>query len=388
MGRVVSGDALIGLTVRQLGRRVTGVALGILGWVAFRFLSGSPDIASLVAGTGPIPATMTGLSNLSARVAFPLAEVVVAGFVLRQGFGVWWGIREVLSQRSSLWGAPFRGALRLAQDVGVLVFLFYMLWGIQYARPGLESYLGIEPAGEVAAPELRALAERAVERTNELYEELHGADDIGEPTSAAPSLSDVVPSLEIGWDRVREDLGLPDRVSVPHGPPKRIFATPLIKRLGISGIYFPYTGEALVLSDLPGVVLGKDLGHEMAHQRGFSSESDANVLGTLVAARATDALVRYSAYSFLQQQLISALQRVSSTDAEEVVQRRVPGVRRDLAALAVYWQPAQTPVAAAASRVNDALLRTHGVSEGVASYQGSTWVFISLARERGSEILF
>ena len=67
----------------------------------------------------------------------------------------------------------------------------------------------------------------------------------------------------------------------------------------------------------PGVLLGKDLGHEMAHQRGFSSESDANVLGTLVAARSSDPLARYSAYSFLQRQLVTALQRVSSSDAQE-----------------------------------------------------------------------
>lgn len=384
---MVSGDALIGLSGRQIGRRFLGLTLGLIGWSGFRFLSARPDLARIVAGMGPVPAAMRGLSNLSAAIPFPLAEAVVLGFALRQGVGIWQGIGEVRRGRASLLGAGFRGALRLGQDAGVLVFLFYALWGIQYARPGLEAHLGIEPAGEVAAPELRELAERAVERTNQLYEELHGADDIGEPTGA-PALAQIVPSLEIGWDRVREDLRLPERVAVAHGSPKRILATPFVKRLGIAGIYFPFTGEALVLGDLPGVILGKDLGHEMAHQRGFSSESDANVLGTLVAARSADALARYSAYSFLQRQLVSALRRVSSTDAEEVVRGRSPGVRRDLADLAVYWQPAQTPVAAAASRVNDAMLRTHGVSEGVASYQGSTWMFIALARERGPNILF
>jgi hypothetical protein len=112
------------------------------------------------------------------------------------------------------------------------------------------------------------------------------------------------------------------------------------------------------------------------------------VLGTLVAAHSPDPLARYSAYSFLQRQLVSALERVSISDAEEVVQERVPGVRRDLANLAAYWQPAQTPVGRMASRVNDAMLRTHGISQGVASYQGSTWVFIALTRERGPDVLF
>ena len=384
---MVSGDALIGLSFSRLLRRFLGIGLGLFGWACFRFLSERPQLAGVVVGMGPIPEMMRGLSILSAAVPFPLAEAVVLGVALRQLLGAWYGMGQVRRGKASLLGAFTRGGLRLAQDAGVLVFFFYLLWGVQYARPGLEAHLGIEPAGEVGAPELRELAERAVELTNELYEEIHGSTDIGEPTSAT-GLQEIVPSLQIGWERIRDDLELPRRVAGPHGSPKRILATPVVKRLGVSGIYFPYTGEALVLGDLPGVLLGKDLGHEMAHQRGFSSESDANVLGTLVAARSPDPLVRYSAYFFLQRQLVSALQRVSSSDAHDVVGGRVPGVRRDLADLARYWQPAQTPVAAAASRVNDAMLRTHGVSEGVASYQGSTWVFVALARERGPEVIF
>ncbi len=387
MGRLVPEDALIGLSLGQLFRRFLGVALGLIGWGCFKFLSERPELAGVVVGIGPIPALMRGLSNLTAAVPFPLAEALVAGFILRQLFGAWHGFGQIRSRLGSTFGVLTRGGLRLSQDLGILVFLFCLLWGFQYARPGLEDYLGIESAGEVAAPELRALAERAVELTNQSYEELHGSTDIGEPTPAG-SLEEIVPSLEVGWDRLREELALPQRVALTHGSPKRILATPLIKRLGVSGIYFPYTGEALVLGDLPGVLLGKDLGHEMAHQRGFSSESDANVLGALVAVWSSDPLARYSAYSFLQGQLVNALQRVSSSDAQEVVEGQAPGVRRDLADVLAYWQPAQTPVGAAASRVNDAMLRTHGVSEGVASYQGSTWVFVALARERGVEALF
>jgi hypothetical protein len=153
-------------------------------------------------------------------------------------------------------------------------------------------------------------------------------------------------------------------------------------------MYFPFTGEALVLRDLPGIVQGKDMGHEMAHQRGFASESDANVLGTLVAARSPDLLTRYSAYSFIERQLVAALQRASPGDAREVARGRSPGVRRDLEDLSQYWESARSPVAAAATRVNDRMLRTHGVREGVGSYAGSTWVFVALARTLGPDALF
>jgi hypothetical protein len=307
--------------------------------------------------------------------------------LLREGIGAWRGWGRLRKGEDNLLPLLGRGALRLAQDAGVFVFLFYLLWGFQYARPGLEDALGIAPAGTVSASELRTLAERAVETTNRVYEELHGSEDIGYPTPAV-ALAELVPELEEGWTRTRDDFALDSRILRPRGAPKRFIASGLVKRLGISGMYFPFTGEALVLRDLPGVLEGKDMAHEMAHQRGFSSESDANVLGALVAARSPDPFLRYSAYSFVQRQLLSALQRVSPRDAREVARETLPGVRRDLEDLSEYWRPARTAVGTAAARVNDAMLRSHGIREGIASYQGSTWVFVALARDMGADAFF
>jgi hypothetical protein len=363
------------------------MGLGFLGWAAYRTLAAAPEIAQRVAGAGPVPLVMRSLSLASGTVPIALAELVVIAFLLRQGIGAWRGLSELGEKKTSRTHLLARGALRFAQDAGIAVLLFYLLWGIQYARPGLEAQLGIAAAGEVDTPELRALAERAVAATNGAYLELHGTEDLGRPTPAR-ALDDLSTGLEAGWERIREDLRLADRVTETRGDPKAFLSSPLIKRLGISGMYFPFTGEALVLGDLPGILQGKDMGHEMAHQRGFASESDANVLGALVAARSPDLLTRYSAYSFIERQLIAALQRASGRDAREVARGRSAGVRRDLEDLAEYWEPARTPVATAATRVNDRMLRTHGVRDGVGSYAGSTWVFVALARSMGPEALF
>ena len=378
---------MTGLTSRQLRFRLAGIGAGLLGWVAYRILAGSPEIAERVAGTGPVPLAMRFLSLVSGAIPVALAEFVVVAFLVRQGIGAWQGVAEVREGKARPIPLFGRGILRFAQDAGIAVFLFYLLWGIQYARPGLEAQLGIAPAGEVDSAELRDLAERAVAATNRTYAALHGTDDLGRPTPAL-ALTDLSVGLEAGWVRTREDFGLMDRVTDRRGEPKAFLASPLVKRLGISGMYFPFTGEALVLRDLPGILQGKDMGHEMAHQRGFASESDANVLGALVAARSPDLLTRYSAYSFIERQLLAALQRVSQSEAREVARGRSPGVRRDLEDLSEYWEPARTPVATAATRVNDRMLRTHGVREGVGSYAGSTWVFVALARTLGPEALF
>ncbi|MSR22017.1 MAG: DUF3810 domain-containing protein [Gemmatimonadetes bacterium] len=371
----------------RLRRYLLGAMLGVMGWVGYWLLSSNPAVAEFVAGSGPVPWLRRYLSRATGIAPFSLAEFVVIAVALRQGIGLARGTGTIRRREDGARRTIARGGLRFAHDVGILVFLFYVLWGFQYARPNLATRLGIEPGGEVSTDELRSLAARSVEITNELYREIHHRDDAGEPT-AAPALRSLVPALEEGWSRVQAQYDLPASVSSSFGAPKGFLATPLVKRLGLAGVHFPYTGEALVLRDLPGVLLGKELGHEMAHQRGFASEADANVLGFLAAKESPDPILRYAAYSFLQRQLVLALQGVSTEGASVVTGARLPGVERDLQDLNLYWEPARTPVAAVATRVNDAMLRSHGIEEGVGSYAGSTWVFIALARERGADALF
>jgi hypothetical protein len=385
VGGVVPDDALRS-GPPPLGRRLFGIGLGLLGVVGFIVLSANPNFAEAVVGSGPVPVLRQGLSLLTGLVPFSLAEFVVLAVVVRVGVGIRKGVRSIRSGVVRVPAALGYGALRAAQDAGVLLFLFYLLWGFQYARPGLEAHMGIEASGEVSVDELHELALRSVEATNFLYRELHGVPDAGEPT-ARGNASEMVPPLESGWRHVIDILGLPEQVGGRRGSPKPFLASPVVKRFGISGMHFPFTGEALFLRDLPGVLHPVNLAHEMAHQRGFARESDANVLGFLVAAYSDDVIARYAAQHFLQRQLITALQRLSPEAARGVQRERDPGVVRDTEHLREYWQPARGMVGTAATRVNDAMLRSHGIPEGVGSYQGSVWVLIALARERGDDIL-
>jgi len=370
-----------------VGRRLAGIGVGLAAVGAFAVLSRHPALAEWIAGSGPLPGLVRLLSLSTGWVPISLAEVVVLVVVGRQIHGLTVGIAAVRRGERRPGRAALAGGLRLGQDVGILVALLVVLWGVQHARPGLEDRLGIALSGRAEAAEIEPLARRAVELTNALYLEVHGVEDAGHPTEAAPR-REIVRDLEAGWERLAERPGIPDRVAARHGTPKSFWTGRIFRRFGVAGMYFPYTGEALVLRDLPGMTLPRDLAHEMAHQRGFASESDANALAFLVAREAEDPRVRYAAYAFLQDQLLGALQRVDRGAASELRGQRLPGVLRDLQDRAEYWSAARGWTRTVGQTVNHAMLRAHGVREGIASYQGSVWVFVALAREEGPEALF
>jgi len=371
----------------RLRRRLLGIAAGLAAIGLFRFLSGRPELAESVAGSPLLAGLTRSLSVTTGIVPVSLAELVVTVVVLRQVVGGIGGLKQLRRGEDRAERTLLRGGLRLSQDAGVVVALFVLLWGIQHTRPSLQERLGLDAAGQVSAHELENLARAAVAAANEAYRQVHGVPDAGVPTQAPP-LSRLRRELDSSWGRVVEELGLPASAAPTRGPPKRFIASPMVRRFGVAGMYFPFTGEALVLSDLPGVLAPKELAHEMAHQRGFASESDANALAFLVARQAEDPAIRYAAYVFLQGQLVGSLARMEPGRAVAVQRELLPGVIRDLEDRRRYWEVARGWTRAVSVSLNDAMLRAHGVPDGIASYRGSTWVLVALARERGAEVLF
>ncbi len=366
-------------------RRLAGIGVG-LGAVGFLlWLRGQPGLAEALYGSGPLAVLPRWLSQATGVVPVSLAELFVVAVLGRQMLGVTRGIRTASRPlHRATPGLLLRGALRLGQDAGVLLALFALLWGGQYARPGLEARLGLADPGRVEVTELEGLARMAVEEANRYYEEIHGSDDSGRPTPRAGG-DELRPELDAAWSAVALRHGFPDRAAQPHGPAKGFLLTPLMRPFGVAGMYFPFTGEALLLADLPGVLFPKEKAHEMAHQRGFASESDANALAFLVAREADDPRIRYSAYVFLQNQLLGTLVPLDPERARAVMEERAPGVVRDLEDRARYWAVARGWTRWVGLSLNDLMLRAHGVPEGVASYQGSVRVFVALARAQGPD---
>ena len=68
---------MTGLTPRQLRFRLAGIGAGLLGWISYRTLAASPELAERVAGTGPVPHLMRSLSLVSGAIPIALAVPII-----------------------------------------------------------------------------------------------------------------------------------------------------------------------------------------------------------------------------------------------------------------------------------------------------------------------
>lgn len=80
------------------------------------------------------------------------------------------------------------------------------------------------------------------------------------------------------------------------GQAKGVLNWYLMSKLGITGIYIPYTAECNVNTDVTAASLPFTVAHEMAHRMGIAPENEANFAAYLVLRESDNAVLRYSAY--------------------------------------------------------------------------------------------
>ena len=150
---------------------------------------------------------------------------------------------------------------------------------------------------------------------------------------------------------------------------KPIFFSRLQSRLGFTGVYFPFTGEANVNVDAPACLLPATVAHEMAHQRMVASEQEANFVGILAAVTSGDPVYQYSGYLMGLIQLCNALAPVDRGAWQDIVQRYfTQELADDWNDNNAYWAALASPVETAAEQVYDSFLKGNGQKLGMRSY--------------------
>jgi hypothetical protein len=278
------------------------------------------------------------------------------------------------------------GVLRFLTHAGIIVVVFYILWGFNYSRAPLERRVGwLEWSG--ADPEVIVrLAEEATVAVNEAYLDVHGIEDAGVPTTVS-DMTRLQDAIAAGYRRAAALLPSEPMLGPRYGDVKWPAISPILARLGITGIYSPFTAEANVRQGLPAAFLPQTMAHEKAHQRGVANEAEASFIGFIAAAVAPDPLARYSAAMFAQAQLAGALRSMAPDERRRILASRLPGVERDVRDLADYFQQYAGIGNAIGSAVNDRYLRANRVPGGIQSYARSVRLLVAWAGAHGGVLM-
>lgn len=296
------------------------------------------------------------LSIITGVLPFSLAEILVPMLLLIL-IGLF--ITLVMKIKS---GEFLNHFLTIAAYASLLYILFMFLWGFNYNRLPLNQIMGLE-LKKASKSELSELCDNLIKKANNLravvQEDSEGVMEI------IGGYKNIFNRAQKGYDSASEVYM---EFGGKYGLPKAILLSKVMSYTGITGIYMPYTGEANVNINETDMMLPATVLHEMAHQRGFAREDEANYIAYLSCSMHPDVDFQYSGVMLALTYSMNALARKDMEAYIKLAKTYSEGVRRDLRYYSNFWKQYEGKVEEVSNKINNNYLKSNGQEDGVESY--------------------
>lgn len=266
--------------------------------------------------------------------------------------------------------------LPLYKAILALLFVyvyFYMFWGLNYYRLGIEHQLGLVKT-KAGPSELHQLACHLANRANYTKAFLIARND------TVMSRSRLFEQAPRSYRQLESRFPF---LKYREASIKPSLFGKLGNYVGFQGYYNPFTGEAQLNVRVPEVEQPFVLCHELAHQLGYASESEANFVGFLAASNSTDTLMQYSAYLEMFLYAWSRLYYSDSTQARQLLQELHPSVRNDIRIIRDFNRKYQGWLQQMTTWVYDYYLRQNRQAKGIDSYGEVTGWLLAYQKKYG-----
>ncbi|MDR2532642.1 MAG: DUF3810 domain-containing protein [Oscillospiraceae bacterium] len=346
----------ITLLINIIFRLISRLSVNFSEWYAV-------NVYPLIVGVG---------ARVSGIFPFAAVEILLYLLILAAVAGIVFLIIKLIKSRGGRLKILLRSFVALSCAASTLLLMFLFGCEINYQRKPFSQHSGLEP---------------------EMYsrEDLLGVIDeiIGELELLVPQINTCEDGAFV-LDKSRFNAAarssmrqLGERYSAldtyyPNPKPvllSRLILSPAL----ISGIFSPFTTEALYNADMPDSYKPFTATHELSHLSGFMREDEANFIAFLACRESGDVDFRYSGYV---RALLYLLGAYDGEDYHELYMTIPEQVRRQYSIENEYWRsflstPSGAAIAAVSNAVNDTYLKTQGQEDGVKSYGRVTDLLIA-----------
>lgn len=311
------------------------------------------------------------LSNISSIFPFSLYELTIYLIVISIVSFIIYTIYIIISNPNKLKVFIKNSLLNILSIISIAYFLFIILWGLNYNRVPLETTLiesyNLEYNKSISSIDktkesLANLYEFLIENANEARKLVKSSDGV---MKANTDYRGIINRAYLGYESILDFL---PNLSGNYSNAKYVMSSKLMCYTGITGIYFPFTGEANVNIAIPDIYIPSTTLHEMAHQRGYASEDEANFIAYLASINHPDIDFKYSGYILALNHTANALYSVDYDTYVTLSKNISEDVLDDLKNNRDFWDKYEGKIDDISNEINNTYLKANGVSEGVKSY--------------------
>jgi hypothetical protein len=246
----------------------------------------TPELVANLYTQGLFKYGTSGLRFLFGSLPFAIGELVyLIAFILL--------IINILKHINSLknfnhiWQKAWFLLTKLSWLFLKLYVVFQLIWGLNYMQPDPTKDFQLT----VKSPKNVQIAQTEMDQlTYELIKELNQTKkELSLDKGIKPNFEQVQSKVQQAYMEIAIDN---PRFKLQHQSVKKAIFPSLGDYIGFLAFYQPITAEAIVRADLPILTQPYTIAHEMAHQLGYASETEANFIAFVVATEADEPMLK------------------------------------------------------------------------------------------------
>ena len=242
----------------------------------------------------------------------------------------------------------------------LIIFIWLLLgtqWNWNYLQPSIEEKMNLNNE-EYDISELVVFTKTLIEETIKTKE--NSNFDVFKNNSS--SIFDISP---LGYKQLAETN---DFYNYNYTSIKYSLFSNILPYLGISGYYNPFTSEAQITKGIPIVQIPFVINHEIAHQLGIASESEANFIGYLASINNPLSTIQYSGNLNLLIYCLSDLKELDYKEYDELTKNIPENIKDDINEIVEYWTSYRNKYKNYTDKAYDIFLKTNQQKDGLKSY--------------------
>ncbi len=260
---------------------------------------------------------------------------------------------------------------KILSIISIIIFIFYSSWGLNYFRLPLSKKLGYNI--NYTEKEIENTLNILIKNSNHLHEILTNNDSLA--VKVPYNKAKIASLIENGFNFDLEKYDAKPYLK------NSMLSTPL-SYMGYAGYLNPFTLEAQINSKVPKLNYIFTAAHEMAHQLGVASESEANFIAFYTCIKNLDPFIQFSGYVFALNYCYNELIKVNPLVANKEIKNLNFGIKENFRELSQFWKSYQNPIEPILKKGFDSYLKVNGQTHGIKSYDEMTSLIIAYLQKR------
>jgi len=339
------------------------IALAVFSIVIWAISAQSPTVADFFTNNISFVMRLV-LTGLTYYIPFSVAELIVYLSVPVAIYLLARFIYGIVKSENEKIITALKGLIRCIAFVCLAIFIFNFTFSICYSATPINEKMEFERR-LIKPNDLYNAMSILIEQANEAAHNIKNVYMTGS-TVMPYNFNELNIKLNEAYTKLLQRHDITKQIKVRAKP---VVLSTQLSKMHITGIYFPFTGEANVNIDFPDYHLPFTTAHEMAHLMGIAREDEANFAAFLVCLHSSDNYIRYSGLVNMIEYLRGPLYRAEENRYYELMYAIDPIILKEMAAYREFFDKYRdTQISKVASTVNDTYLKAQRQEAGEKSY--------------------